>query len=313
MWPPNGPGPRLANERAPGAVCQTSAVPRRSAKDGAASPVEEVIDRLYSLDPEAFTGERNAAAKRLRDDGDREASDLVKGLKKPTAAAWAVNQLSRRAPKHVDELLEAGTALRSAQRAALSGKGKGTLREATQRRRQAVARLLDEATAMFREAGRSPTPHVDAIRSTLEAAGTDEETGQQVRAGRLAKEVEPLTGFGDISPFEVLAGGKDAGSTEAATAKEPKEEHAADRRVRERLEAKVARSEDAVMAAREAAAEARRDADATAKEVDRLERELLTARRRADRAAKAASAAETKAQKADEALAQAQADLDAES
>ncbi len=192
------------------AVCQTAAVPRRSAKNDPASSVGDVLDNLYSLDPDEFTGARNEAAKRLRTEGDKAGSELIKGLRKPTAAAWAVNQLSRRVPKQVDELLEAGGALRSAQRAALSGSGKA-LREATQRRRAAVAKLLDEASAVFRDAGRNPAPHVDAVRSSLEAASTDEATGDLVRSGRLTKEVEPPTGFGDASSVGEGRGCADGG------------------------------------------------------------------------------------------------------
>jgi hypothetical protein len=282
-------------------------VPRRSAKDDLASSVEKVVDRLYSLDPDEFTDARNQAAKELRAEGERASSDLVKGLRKPTTVAWAVNQLPRRHPEMVEELLAAGAELRSAQRAALSGSGKGALREATQRRRMAVARLLEEAAAVFRDAGRNPAPHVDAVRSSLEAASTDEATGDLVRAGRLTKEVEPASGFGDISPFEVLAGGRASPASDDVAG----DEELPARRLRERLEAREAKAEDALKAAREAATEARSEADDAAKDVDRLERELQTARRRADRAAKAASAAESRSEKSEQALAKTRADLEA--
>ena len=295
-------------------------MPRRSAKADPASPVDEVADRLYSLDPDEFTQARNEEAKRLRAEGDREGSDAVKGLKRPTVAAWAVNQLPRRRPELVDELLESGAALRSAQRAALSGSGRAALREATASRRAAVAKLLEEATAVLEGAARGAGPHVDAIRSTLEAASTDEETGLLVRSGRLAKEVEPPSGFGDISPFEVLAGGREAPTSGTATkaAKSAKAEGRAgptpaDLRLRGRLEARVSKAEDALTAAHAAATEARREAVAASKDADRLERELVMARRRAERADKAAAAAEAKAEQSEQALEKAQADLDEES
>ncbi len=302
-------------------------MPRRSGS--ADSPIEELIDGLYALDPDRFTEERNAAAKRLRAEGDREGSDRVKALKKPTAVAWAVNQLPRRAPGLVDELLSAGDDLRRAQRAALSGSGRA-LREATTARRAAVARLVDEASAVFRDAGRSPASHVDAVRSTLEAASSDEETGQLVLAGRLTKEIEAPAGFGDITGFEVLLGGKGtpakqadsarAGSSKPSAAqaagsgsreqeRAAAEASVAARRARERLEARVSRAEDAVMAARKQAAEARTASAATARDVDRLERELETARRRADRAEAAATKAESKHEAANRVLADAQSDL----
>lgn len=280
--------------------------------------VEAVIDRLYSLDPDEFTSARNDAAKELRANGDRAASDQVKALKKPTAVAWAVNQLSRRNPKLVDELLDAGASLRSAQRAALSGAGTA-LREATQARRKVVARGVDETSAVFRDAGRSPAAHVDAIRSTLEAASTDQQTGELVHSGRLVKEVDAPAGFGDVSGFEVLLGGRAAPPKKAAARSgrpakaEPEPESGAEtpaaRRVRERAEARVSRAEDAVMAARKRAAETRDHAKSLAADVDRVERELTTLRKRSERATKDAENAATKLEDADRALEEAQADL----
>jgi len=286
--------------------------------------VEDVIDGLYALDPDEFTSARNEAAKELRANGDRAASDQVKALKKPTAVAWAVNQLVRRNPKLVNELLDAGASLRSAQRAALSGAGKA-LRDATQARRKVVARGVDEASAVFRDAGRSPASHVDAIRSTLEAASTDEETGELVRAGRLVKEVGAPAGFGDVTGFEVLLGGRAApakkpasgaakagGPSDDAGGAEADEEAAetpAARKVRERAEARVSRAEDAVMAARKRAAETRDHARELAADVERVERELTTLRKRSERAAKDAESAAAKLDDAEAALDEAQQDL----
>jgi hypothetical protein len=281
-------------------------MPRRS-PDDSSPEIAETIDRLYSLGPEVFTKERDEAAKRLREQGDQEASALVKGLKKPTVAAWAVNQLSRRRPDLVAELLEAGAELRAAQRAVLSGSRKGDLREGTERRRAAVALLLDEAADTFREAGRDPAPHEEAIRSTLEAASADEAIGELARAGRLTKEAEPPSGLGDVSPFEVLPGGRDGSRTAGGPSAK---ESAADRRLRERLETRVVKAEATLTTARETAAASRQEADAAAKDVDRLERELRTAQRRAERASKAATTAKDRADEAARALAQAQADLE---
>jgi hypothetical protein len=293
-----------------GPVCETAAVPRRSPANDPGSSIEDTVDRLYSLDVDQFTKERNEAAKRLREEGGKAGSDLVKSLRRPTVAAWAVNQLPRRRPDLVDELLEAGAALRAAQRAALSGSGKGDLRDATQRRRAAVAGLLDEATALFHEAGRNPAPHADAIRSTLEAASADEATGDLVRSGRLTKEVEPPSGLGDVTPLEVLPVARGG---EAARGEAPPEESPAARRLRERMEARVAKAEGALVVAQEAAAESRREADAATKAVDRLERDLRTARRRAERASKDATGAEARAEVSERALARARADRDARS
>jgi hypothetical protein len=279
-------------------------VPRGSPQDEHASLIEATIDRLYSLGPGEFVTERNEAAKRLRAKGDRAGSDLIHSLRRPTVAAWAVNQLSRRRPDLVGDLLEAGTALRSAQRAALAGSRKGDLRGLAHRRRVAVAALADEADLVLRETGRDPDAHADAIRSTLEAASADEATGNLVRWGRLTRDVEPPSGLGDTSSFEVLQGGR---ATSAETARD---ESPAARRIRERTEQRVAKARDALAVAREAARSARREAEVAAKEVARLKRELRTAQYRAERASKAATVASDRVKSAKHALTQAQPNAD---
>jgi hypothetical protein len=279
-------------------------MPRGSPEDISPS-IEGTIDRLYSLGPDEFTKERDEAAKQLREEGDRAGSDRIKALRRPTVAAWAVNQASRREPDLVAELLEAGAALRASQRAALSGSKRGDLREVTERRRGAVAALLDEAAATLSEAGRNPDPHADAIRSTLEAASADPAIGELVQSGRLTKEAEPPSGLGDVSPFEVLPGGADAAPGSGT------KPSADSRRLRERMESRVTKAEAALTTAQEAAAASRGEAEAATKEVDRLERELRTVQRRAERASKAAGTAKARAEEAARALAQAQAELDA--
>ena len=65
------------------------------------------IDRLYALPREEFTPQRDELAKRLREEGDRDGAAAVKALRKPTIAAWAVNQVQRDRPDEVrDELRE---------------------------------------------------------------------------------------------------------------------------------------------------------------------------------------------------------------
>src|SRR3954470_22603945 len=78
-------------------------------------PPEEDIDRLYELPLGEFTAARNALAKELGgEEGKR-----VKALRKPSAAAWALNQAVRRAPGVLDEFLGAAEELRQAHEALL--------------------------------------------------------------------------------------------------------------------------------------------------------------------------------------------------
>src|SRR5688500_10521615 len=75
---------------------------------------EEEVDALYGLPLEEFTKARNELAAELRSRGEREAADWVGALAKPTAAAWAVNQVMRTQRKDARALLAAGERLRKA-------------------------------------------------------------------------------------------------------------------------------------------------------------------------------------------------------
>jgi len=56
---------------------------------------DEIADRLYALPLEEFTQARNDAANDLRKAGRRDEAEEIKALRKPTAAAGAVNRLVR--------------------------------------------------------------------------------------------------------------------------------------------------------------------------------------------------------------------------
>ena len=114
---------------------------------------ESDIDRLFELPPEEFIAARDELAKRLKGEGRTEDAAQVRSLRRPTVAAWAANQVARRHPEDVKELLEAGVALRQAQRKVLSGVRAGGFREGMERRRQVVNRLTKAAEKVLRESG----------------------------------------------------------------------------------------------------------------------------------------------------------------
>ena len=82
---------------------------------------DDAIDELYGLDPSDFVAARNDLARRLRREGDRTLAAEVATLRRPTPAAWAVNQLTRRHRDDVEELVRLGEALQAAQDEALGG------------------------------------------------------------------------------------------------------------------------------------------------------------------------------------------------
>ena len=230
-----------------------------------ADPVDVAADLLYGLPLDEFTTARNAAAKELRDRGLRDEADAVKALVKPSAAAWAVNQLTRRRHAELDEFLEVAVAARDAQLEGAAG-----AREAIKRQREKLDELVQSARD---ELGGDATEAVlSRIRQTLEAAVVDDAAAEEVRRGRLAKELEPA-GFGTLAAHakpgrarsrasaRTAAASKKAVADARAKLREAEEEHRAavaeERQARKRWEQT---QQDAEQAA-ERVEKARRDLD----------------------------------------------------
>jgi len=148
--------------------------------------IDEVADRLYGLPPEEFTRARDEAVRALKADGRAEDAAEVKALRKPTAAAAAVNRLVREHRADVDRFLQANSSLRDAQLA-----GKGDLEAATSSQRESLERLV-------RAGG-------EQVRQTLTAAAVDDEAAAEVLAVRLVRELEPR-GFGTLLAHAPPAG-----------------------------------------------------------------------------------------------------------
>jgi hypothetical protein len=230
-----------------------------------ADPVDEAADRLYGLPFDDFIAERDATAKRLRKEGEKDAAAAVAKLPKPSQVAWVANQLGRAG---AGDLLAAGDAIREAQ---LGGGGREALREATAAQRAAVDELLKEAEDL-RPLSRDLK---DRLRALLLAVAGDEDVRAAFEAGRLVEEPSaggawPVGAF--VAPPSTAAsrGGTKRGGAREAPAKR---ESAAARRKREEKE-------------RKAAERARKEAERQREDAERrkLERRLATAREEADAA-----------------------------
>ena len=243
------------------------------------SGADERVARLYGLPLAEFTPERNALAAELRAEGDRDAAASVKALRKPTAAAWAINQLVRAEPDLVEALLGAGGELRQAHRQAASGKGAEQLRAAAEAERSAVEQLLARAREVL---GEVPGPAlVDAIRNTLHAASSDDEARERIASGTLVTAMRPV-GLGPVPGGGVVAprAEREATSAHAREIKAASAAEAALAREVEAAERSLARAEEALTRAREAAdAAAARAADAR-KRLRSAKSELTAARKR---------------------------------
>jgi hypothetical protein len=257
-------------------------------------PVTDADD-LYGLPLDRFVPERGALAKALRGKGRKEEAASIAARRKPSVAAWTVNQLIRTQSRAVATLFEAGDELQRAQSELLAGRGDArALRGATQRERAAVDELARAAGGLLSSDGHEPTrATVVRVSETLHAAALDEDARAQVRAGCLERELR-WVGFG-ASGGEIAIAAPDrrdsaprAPARRAAgaqtTSREEREREAererAERGARERAERELAERERAgkLKAARKAETAARRLAE-------RAARDLHTAEERRDRAA----------------------------
>ncbi len=279
----------------------------------------EPLDELFALAPEEFTARRDTLVKELKAAKEGDLAAKVKALRRPTVAAWALNQVARRHADAVDELIAAGEALAAAQRRLMGGDKSSGIREATQARRQAVATLRDHAAAILRDAGVAPDTHLDEVNATLEAASADPDAADALRAGMLQRPLPAPSGLGfgflpapadedeepgpDWTPAD--APDEEPEDEDAAAARAEAEKAAAVEDAERRLaEARTRRDEvsEREDSAHAAAAEAKQRAET-------LRRDLKAADAEAERTAKEAEAASDDVQAAEEEVAAAGAAL----
>jgi chromosome segregation ATPase len=240
-----------------------------------AAETSKAIDELYSLPLDEFVARRDALARALRGEGERDAADEVKGLRKPSLAAWTVNQLARREEKAVGQLLEAGERLRSAHEKLLHGGSAEALQRASAAEREAVRTLTRAAECVLADAGLSTSwGTLERVRETLHAAALDPDVAKLVHAGRVTVDAE-ATGFG----LELLG--------DAAAAPAARQPSAADERRAQRqraAEERLAAARERLRDAREAVAEAERKVKEHSRALERAEQELRTHRTKLERA-----------------------------
>jgi hypothetical protein len=153
--------------------------------------------RLYGLPLDEFTAERDAVAKRLRADGEREEADRIKKLRKPSVPAWAVNQAARADAKAAKALVKAGEKLAAAQEATLSGKRSPDLRKAVAAHGETVERMMGPVVDALGKA--ASAANVDRARETLRAVASDDELRGEFQAASVVRDREPV-GLGGAAP-----------------------------------------------------------------------------------------------------------------
>jgi len=218
---------------------------------------ESELDRLYQLPLSEFASARDALAKRLRAEGEREQADEIKALRKPTAAVWLVNQLVRERPLDVQRLLKAGESLTKSQAP-----------EVRRDEERALEQLAKGAGEIAERAGIGSSA-LGKATETLRAASLTAGGRELLKRGRLTEELEP-PGFEALMGLEALGRQRAPAKTKRSPSDDQTEKRQALKHARERV--RQLRAEE-----RELAAAAR----IAAREADRAEAEAGAARSRA--------------------------------
>jgi len=156
--------------------------------------VDAIAGELYGLPLADFTGGRNDRSKQARTDGQPELARQVQALRKPTIAAWLVNQLTRQYADEVNVLLDLGREMR----AGMAGVSGDELRLLTRRRHELISAMVRRAMSLGGSGRISNDVEAD-VRSTLEATLSDPQSAETVAAGRLHAALS-VSGFGFGGP-----------------------------------------------------------------------------------------------------------------
>jgi hypothetical protein len=172
--------------------------------------VAAAVEELYGADPETFTGRRGELAAAARDAGDRAAAKAITALRRPTRAAWVVNQLARADPSAAEKLTELAVALRAAQQARQGPR----LRELSAARGSLVDALTAQALALAGVSDPPPSLRLE-LAQTLTAVIADPEVAADFAKGTLTHAVQ-WSGFG-LPPADAEPGAEETGETRRAS------------------------------------------------------------------------------------------------
>lgn len=251
------------------------------------------LERLYAASPKEFTRTRNSLVAELRKSRDADAAREIARLRRPSAALWAVNQLTRHARAPLEGFLEAVDRLRRTQLSDPRG-----AMEAMRAQRAQLETLVQRAGQALEEAGYAASADTRRrIGDTLLGAAADRHHAQALAHGRLTVELH-APGFDALTGrprLRVLQGG--AAHGDSSVARDDARARARDTKAAANARARDAKAVAREQKARERAARAeerRREADerrreaeerrqaarARAEEIATLQREAAAARER---------------------------------
>jgi hypothetical protein len=228
--------------------------------------LESQIDDLYRLPLGEFTKGRNALAKTLSGDDKKQIASLVK----PSLPMWVINQLRWEDAATYDALIDASEKLRSAHRAALSGRKVDTRKSEALHRTTVEKAFAKAASIAEKREGRLTGAVRDAIRRTLAALPGDEQ------AGRLTRE-PPAAGFSLLTGVAPQPRRDEEGKPQRHEGIKPRLEGHEDRRSRKRELEEQRRLKLADKQRREAERKAQQEEAKARKAQEKREREIRKA------------------------------------
>jgi hypothetical protein len=243
--------------------------------------VEARLDALFQLPLDAFVSARDALAKELKASGIKDASARVKALKRPSVAAWAINQLRYSAPELWAEVLAAGDGLRAQP---------GGLRESIGARRELLARTRARAEGLLTGGGHAVSNQLlQRVSATLESFAFHG-SAAPIPAGRLVEELEAPS-FEEMAALALPASATTPAAGTASSAPLAPARFAA-------VPAAPAAPPPPAAAVDRAALEARRRVEAARERVEAAEGRLRAARRRVEESRLAVESAQEAARAA---------------
>lgn len=258
------------------------------------SGLEANITALYRGPLDEFIGRRDVLAKELRASKRKDDADRVKSLRKPSRAAWILDQVVFEEPACVEALAGAIAEAQDAHAHAAEAR-------AAQDNVRAAVRTVADAGARAAIRGRQPIDAgalVDAVRAVI----GDGEAFAALRAGRLADVPEgggldllAAMSFAAVPPPPVekpgVKGEKKAPTKPAnADPSKPRDE-AATRAELQRAEASLARARDRAQAAERVVLSAQARLEAAEEQLERAREQAESRRAELERARQEASAA----------------------
>ena len=254
------------------------------------------IGALFAGPPDAFVAGRDRLAAELKAEGQGGLAAEVKRLRRPTLAAWALNNVAHEQPDLVAGFRDAAAAVGRAQE---QGDDPAALRAAIGAHRDTRRAVTDAAVETLARHGANAEAARDEIAATLDAAALDPGIGDALAAGRLERAAAAGSAFQVLAPNPAAA---PRASRRAERPAPPDTKHEARERERQAArDARILAAASRVDEARRAVEDAQATRDAAEIDVRRARKALDTAevaRDKADRQLVRAREAEQRAQDA---------------